>query len=76
MAASKRRIEVSDALIHPKTPTIPHETTLARRLATRLDAQHTAVRQASPVELLYYNAWLDYEGKEAADQWLTNLWHQ
>lgn len=71
-----RRIEVSVSpnLIHPKIPQLAQEATVARPLATRPDAQNTAVRIASAIELLYYNAWLDYDSKEAADRWLTSIW--
>lgn len=48
---------------------------LAEKLAKRPDYTTGPCRKATDFEVEQYNAILADKGKEAADEWLTELWH-
>jgi hypothetical protein len=47
---------------------------VAEKLATRPDFENGPVRRADSEELRVYNTILEDKGKEAADEWLNELW--
>ena len=54
------------------TTTLP--SSVARSLAVRADYKNSIAKRLDDTEVQAYNAILADKGKEAADEWLTELW--